>query len=57
MLPAVVATELREGVRRFLRATFPMTNPGFRRMDGGTLLEDLLADLRLWGRLRCSACR
>ena len=46
MLPAVVATELREGVQHFLRATFPMTTPGFRRADGGTPLEDLLTDHR-----------
>ena len=46
MLPAVVATELRESVRHFLRATFPMTTAGFRRIDGGTPLEDLLADPR-----------
>jgi DEAD/DEAH box helicase domain-containing protein len=44
MLPSVVASELQDSIRRFLRATFPMTTPRFRRDDGSTMLDDLLAD-------------
>ncbi|MDZ7753848.1 MAG: DEAD/DEAH box helicase [Gammaproteobacteria bacterium] len=46
MLPSVVASELQDAIRRFLQATFPMTTPGFRRDDGSTMLDDLLADPR-----------
>jgi DEAD/DEAH box helicase domain-containing protein len=35
MLPSILARELQESVRKFLRATFPMTTPLFRRADGG----------------------
>jgi len=44
MIPSIVASELQEAIRRFLYASFPMTTPGFRRDDGGTMLDDLLAD-------------
>lgn len=44
MLPSVVAGEVQDSIRRFLRATFPMTTPGFRRGDGRTMLDDLLAE-------------
>lgn len=44
MLPSIVESELQEAVRRFLQATFPMTTPGFRREDGSTMLEELLAE-------------
>jgi DEAD/DEAH box helicase domain-containing protein len=44
MIPSIVASELQEAIRRFLYASFPMTTPGFRRDDGGSLLDDLLAE-------------
>jgi DEAD/DEAH box helicase domain-containing protein len=44
MIPSIVASELQEATRRFLYASFPMTTPGFRRDDGGTMLDDLLAE-------------
>jgi DEAD/DEAH box helicase domain-containing protein len=44
MIPSIVASELQEAIRRFLYASFPMTTPGFRREDGGTMLDDLLAE-------------
>lgn len=44
MIPSIVASELQEAIRRFLYASFPMTTPGFRRDDGGTMLDDLLAE-------------
>lgn len=44
MLPSILARELQDSVRRFLRATFPMTTPLFRREAGGTLLEDFLGE-------------
>jgi len=44
MLPSVVASELQDSIQRFLQATFPMTTPCFRRDDGSTMLDDLLAD-------------
>ncbi len=43
MLPSLVSTELIESIRRFLRATFPATTPGFLREDGSTAMEALLA--------------
>ncbi|SEP56246.1 DEAD/DEAH box helicase domain-containing protein [Ectothiorhodospira magna] len=42
MLPSIVESEMQEAVRRFLRTTFPMATPGFRRDDGSTLLDELL---------------
>lgn len=44
MIPSIVASELQEGIRRFLYASFPTTTPGFRRDDGGTMLDDLLTE-------------
>jgi DEAD/DEAH box helicase domain-containing protein len=44
MLPSIVESELQEAVRRFLQATFPMTTQGFRREDGSTMLDALLAE-------------
>lgn len=44
MLPSLVDSELQEAIRRFLQATFPMTTRGFRREDGRTMLDDLLAE-------------
>jgi len=44
MIPSIVASELQEAIRRFLYASFPMTTPGFRREDGGTMRDDLLAE-------------
>lgn len=43
MLPSLVATELREAVRRFLVTSFPMTTAGFRRVDDSTMMGDFLA--------------
>ncbi len=42
MLPSLVAHELEEAVTRYLRASFPMTTPGFRRADGRTMVDDFL---------------
>jgi len=44
MIPSIVASELQEAIRRFLYASFPMTTPGFRRDDDGTMLDDFLAE-------------
>ena len=44
MLPSVVTHELQDSVRKFLRATFPMTAPLFRRAGGGTMLDEFLAE-------------
>tara|TARA_R110001599_G_scaffold351706_3_gene584329 strand:+ start:4142 stop:10579 length:6438 start_codon:yes stop_codon:yes gene_type:complete len=44
MLPSTVATQIRQGLRRFLEASFPMTTTGFKRDDGRTMLDDFLAE-------------
>ena len=41
MLPSILAHELQDSIRKFLRASFPMTTPLFRRNDGQTMLDDL----------------
>lgn len=43
MLPSIVSSEIEDSLRRFLRLSFPMTTPGFRRDDGSTMLDDFLA--------------
>ena len=44
MLPSILARELQESVRMFLRATFPKTTLLFRRSNGRTMVEDFLAE-------------
>lgn len=44
MLPSILGRELQDSIRKFLRATFPMTTPLFRRDEAGTMLEDFLAE-------------
>ncbi|WP_444934144.1 DEAD/DEAH box helicase [Microbulbifer sp. JTAC008] len=42
MLPSLVAGELAQAVREFLRTTFPSTTPGFLRESGRCAMDDLL---------------
>ena len=42
MLPIVVSRQLLEGLREFLRTTFPVTTPGFLRGDGSSFVDDFL---------------
>lgn len=42
MLPSIVASELQQAIRDFLKATFPMTTPGFRRDDGRSMVDEFL---------------
>ena len=42
MLPIVVSRQLLEGLRDFLRTTFPVTTPGFLRGDGSSFVDDFL---------------
>lgn len=42
MLPITVSRQLVEGLREFLRTTFPVTTPGFLREDGSTFVDDFL---------------
>ena len=47
MLPAVVANDLQEAVRKFLRSAFPIATPYFQRADGAApdshaLIDDLI---------------
>ena len=42
MTPSLLATELQNSIREFLKATFPMTSAGFRRPDGRTMVDDFL---------------
>lgn len=42
MLPILVARQLLEGLKEFLRATFPVTTPGFLREDGRSFVDDFL---------------
>jgi DEAD/DEAH box helicase domain-containing protein len=43
LLPSLVANELQQAIRAFLKAAFPMTSPGFRRPGGGSMVDDFLA--------------
>jgi DEAD/DEAH box helicase domain-containing protein len=42
MLPILVARQITEGLQTFLRTTFPVTTPGFRRDANRTLIDDFL---------------
>lgn len=44
ILPSNLARELLDSFRKYLRATFPMTTPLFRRSYSRTMLEDFLAE-------------
>ena len=39
MLPVLVSRQLLEGLKEFLRATFPVTTPGFLREDGQSFID------------------
>ena len=39
MLPILVSRQLLEGLKEFLRATFPVTTPGFLREDGQSFVD------------------
>lgn len=43
MFPSLIASELQEAIRTFLRASFPMTSPAFRRSKSGDMVSDFLA--------------
>lgn len=42
MLPILVARQIVDAVRQFLKSTFPVTTPQFRRGDGRTVIDDFL---------------
>lgn len=42
MLLILVSRQLLEGLKEFLRATFPVTTPGFLRDDGQSFVDDFL---------------
>lgn len=44
MLPILVARQITEGLQTFLRTTFPITTPGFRRDANRTLIDDFLEE-------------
>jgi DEAD/DEAH box helicase domain-containing protein len=43
MLPLLTARDIEQGLRQFLKATFPITTPGFQRDGDGSMVEDFLA--------------
>ncbi|MGH8646696.1 MAG: hypothetical protein ACREX4_20455 [Gammaproteobacteria bacterium] len=43
MLPILVSRQLLEGLQEFLRATFPITTPGFLREGGQSFVDGLAA--------------
>ena len=42
MLPSLVALELLESVKRFLKSSFPSSTQGFRRQSGRSAIEDFI---------------
>lgn len=42
MLPILLARQIEEGLRAFLRTSFPVTTPAFQREGGRTFLDDFL---------------